>query len=146
MRGASPRMTSSPSRLSYRLWGLTRASIHFRKKMDCRVKPGNDRDRFNLKKNALELQPRGSGKIDVRDDLLRDQGIELLRGKRHRFDPLWGELCLYGGERQRFLHLGVQSFDDGSRGLRRHQHPVPEAVIGVGIAKLDRGRHVRQGG
>jgi len=25
---------------------LTRASIHFRKKMDCRVKPGNDRDRF----------------------------------------------------------------------------------------------------
>jgi hypothetical protein len=27
---------------------LTRASIHFRKKMDCRVKPGNDRDRFNL--------------------------------------------------------------------------------------------------
>jgi hypothetical protein len=23
--------------------GLTRASIHFRKKMDCRVKPGNDR-------------------------------------------------------------------------------------------------------
>src|ERR1700738_3206458 len=28
--------------------GWTRASIHFRKKMDCRVKPGNDRDRFNL--------------------------------------------------------------------------------------------------
>src|ERR1700730_6619245 len=101
--------------------------------MDCRVKPGNDRDRFNLKKNALELQPRRSGKIDVGDDLLRDQGIELLRGKRHRFDPLWGELCLYRGERQRFLHLGAQSVDDGSRGLRRHQHPVPEAVIGVGI-------------
>jgi hypothetical protein len=36
---------------------LTRASIHFRKKMDCRVKPGNDRDRFNLNEKCSKLHP-----------------------------------------------------------------------------------------
>jgi hypothetical protein len=35
---------------------LTRASIHFRKKMDCRVKPGNDRDRFNLNGKCSKYQ------------------------------------------------------------------------------------------
>src|SRR3984893_7486607 len=42
MRGLDP----IGANLSSSLPGLTRASIHFRKKMDCRVKPGNDRDRF----------------------------------------------------------------------------------------------------
>jgi hypothetical protein len=40
---------------------LTRASIHFRKKMDCRVKPGNDRDRFNLNEKCSNRCHPGRG-------------------------------------------------------------------------------------
>src|SRR5262249_43262612 len=38
--------------------GLTRASILSRKKMDCRVKPGNDRGDSTLAENALKSQSR----------------------------------------------------------------------------------------
>src|SRR6516165_8939587 len=60
----------------------------------------------------IELQSGRLRELDVRDDLLGNHGIELLRGKGHRLDTLLGEFCLHGGQRQGLLYLGVQSFGD----------------------------------
>src|SRR5262245_57230461 len=60
----------------------------------------------------IELKPGRLRELDVRGDLIGNHGIEFLRGKGHRLDTLLGEFCLHGGQRQRLLYLGVQSFDD----------------------------------
>jgi hypothetical protein len=54
MRGLDPIGANLSCLASSSCAGLTRASIHFRKKMDCRVKPGND----DLKLAPMGLGPR----------------------------------------------------------------------------------------
>src|SRR5882672_4952092 len=92
----------------------------------------------------LGLDPRGLDELRVRGEFLLDHRLEV--GQRHTqgLDAQLEEALAYVGGGHRGVDLLVEARHDVPRGPGSDQRSDPEVVVGVRVARLDRGRDVRE--
>src|SRR5262245_53352475 len=86
-----------------------------------------------------------SRKLDqdaVGGELLCDALVEFRWSAWHGIDRELLQLLLRGRRLQDLACDRVELLDDRRRRFGRHEHPVPDRVVGIGISGFQRGRYL----